>query len=139
MNPSTKVFAILSLSATCGTIIAKAGKDDTAKWRGQKLYEAGFEAAQKYPFPQLNDNKMRQIEKSIEKVCKADQEFELIETLSFLLCGLNDIWSHVNPDNQALLESLFKRIPWVLRLFDPGLDLHDVYNHGHERYEGWAA
>ena len=139
MNSSTKIFTILSLSATMGTVIAKSSTTDTARFRGQKLYEAGFTAAQKYPFPRLNDSKMRQISKSIETICKSDEQFEIVETLSFLLCGLNDIWSHVNPDNQALLESLFKRLPWVLRLFDPGLDLHDVYNHGHERYEGWAA
>jgi len=139
MNSSTKIFTILSLSATCGTIIAKASTSDTAKFRGQKLYEAGFEAAQKYPFPGLNDNKMRQISKSIETICKSDEEFGIVETLSFLLCGLNDVWSHVKPERQELLECLFKRVPWVLKLFDPALDQHDVYNCGHNRYERWKA
>ncbi len=110
-----------------------------ARFRGQKLYEAGFTAAQKYPFPGLNDSKMRQISNSIETICEADKPFEIVETLSFLLCGLNDIYSHFNPERKILLDDLFKRVPWVLRLFDPGLNLHDVYSSGHDRYEKWAV
>ena len=138
MNPSTKVFSILSLASAIGGILGKI-QDEKIAWRGQKLHEAGFEATQKYPFPQLNNSKVRQIKKKVEQICQADTDFEIVETLSFLLCGLDDILIKTNPRNAEFINPVISRVLWCQELFNPKLNTPEIYAAAVGKYEIWAA
>jgi len=139
MNPSTKIFSILSLSAALGQIITKSGADDSAKWRGQKLYEAGLEATGRYPFPQLTKSKLSQIGKKVEEVCKPGEEISIVETLSFLICGLIDIRAKTNFYNWKYIDPVLKRAVWCQEKFDPKYKFDDLHAKALEDYERWTA
>lgn len=139
MNPSTKVFTILSLAAALGQIIAKSDSDDAAKWRGQKLFEAGLDATGRYPFPQLTKSKLSQIGEKIEEVCRPGEDISIVETLSFLVCGLIDIRCKTNPSNWKYIDPVLKRAVWAQEKFDPKYEQDDDHSKALEDYSRWAA
>jgi hypothetical protein len=138
LNPSTKVFAILSLAAALGQIIEKSTGTEAMHWRGQKLQEAGFEAVGKYPFPPLSNSKVRQIGKKIEEVC-CGENISIIETLSFLICGLIDIRAKTNQANWKHIDPVLKRATWCMELFDPRYEMEEIHANAFEQFERWAA
>jgi len=138
MNPSTKVFAILSLASAAGQMIVKSGIDDTAKWRGEKLYESGLNAVGAYPFPVLTKSKIKQIEKKIEEVCKPGEDISVVEILSFLVCGLVDIRCKTKPDNWKHIDPVLKRAVWCQEKFDPKYELEDAHAKAYSDYCAWV-
>jgi hypothetical protein len=138
MNPSTKVFATLSLAAALGQIIQKSTGTDAMHWRGQKLQEAGFDAVGRYPFPPLTDSKVRQIGIKVEEICSGEN-ISVIETLSFLVCGLIDIRSKTNPSNWKYIDPVLKRAVWCQEFFDPKYELDEAHAKAMEDYTRWVS
>lgn len=141
MNASTKVFSILSLAAAIGKILEKSKAEDHAErinWRGSCLHRAGFKAVSSYPFPSMTDNKVKQVGAKVEEVCKSGEEFDIVETLSFLMVGLVDIWSNVNDSNKVFIDPVIRRVRWCMDLFC-GDGTHDeAHVSALKRYEEWV-
>lgn len=137
MNPSTKVFAILSLSAAIGKILSRTKGDDRIIWRGKCLHDAGFKATESYPFPALTNSKIKQIEAKVEQVCKDGEDMNIIETLSFLIVGLTDIRAKMNSSNWAYLDPVLTRAQWCMDLFCGKYAHEDVHEAAYIKYEDW--
>lgn len=139
MKPSTKVFAILSLSAAIGGIMQKAKGPDTIKWRGECLYNSAFKATGDYPFPIIKQSKADQIESKVGEICKEDEEFDVIETLSLLLCGLADIRSYMGARNKLIIDPVMVSAKWAMEIFDPGYKHEQSHINAMESYEKWVS
>ena len=137
MNSSTKVFSVLSLSAAIGKILSKT-EDDRIIWRGKCLHEAGFKATESYPFPALTNSKVKQVERKVSEVCSGD-DLNIIETLSFLICGLVDLRANINRRNWACLDPVLTRAQWAMDLFDGNDDHGDVHEVALAKYEVWIS
>ncbi|RLB94620.1 MAG: hypothetical protein DRH26_00700 [Deltaproteobacteria bacterium] len=135
---STKALTILSLSATAGTIMARE-KDDRAKFRGTKLVEAGWNATAKYASVNKSKSKLRQVGKEIENICPLEEVLNVLEVLSFLLCGLIDLWSHASQNNKRQLDIVIKRVIWCIKLLDPKLNQHEIHLSALDKYESWVV
>jgi len=138
MNPSVKVFSILSLSAAVGKILSETKGDGRIIYRGQKLYEAGLNATGAYPFPALKKSKVKQIERKVDDVCAHGQDINIIETLSFLIIGLTDIRSKVNVRNWFYLDPVLKRVQWCMDLFTGKYSNEDIHESAYAKYEAWV-
>ncbi len=137
MTPSTKVFSLLSLSGAIGMILAK-NDDERISWRGKKLQEAGIKATMEHPYSHLDASKIKQIEKKVNEICQDAENINIVETLSFLLCGLVDLRAHMKPSNWLYLDPVLRRVQWAMDLFD---DHDNEYFHieAYRRYEKWVT
>lgn len=146
MNASTKTFAILSLSAAIGNMMAQSESPDRdpseaekIRWRGKKLAEVGVIAVTKYPLPILTKSKMKQIEKKVDEICRDKDDFIIVEKLAFLVTALVDIRAHIKPERWELIDPILKRTNWAMALFDPKYEQEDLHVRALEAFERWAA
>ncbi len=146
MNASTKTFAILSLSAAIGGLMAKSKSNDRTQneleminWRGQKLAEAGVIAVEKYPLPSLTKSKLKQVEKKVDEVCKHEDEFMIVEKLAFLITALIDIRAHIKPKRWILIDPILTRANWAMQLFDSKYEQEHLHSKAFEAFERWAT
>lgn len=83
----------------------------------------------------IDKSKLKQAEKKIEQVCKDGDVFDIVETLSFLFLGLNDL-GHYCKDKDMIkaVEDVALNFTTV---YDPNLE--DEINHqkAMEKYEKW--
>ena len=102
MNTSTKIFATLSMSAALGKKIQESEDSETIKGLGKSLYEAGFEATGKYPFPGLKIGKCNQISSAVVGLLSSPKFPP--DILSMLIAGLTDIHAKCKPERQEIID-----------------------------------
>lgn len=137
MNPSTKVFATLSLAAAIGKKTETMGKgicDDEIKNRGKRLHDAGYSASEKYPFQGLTIKKIIQIGDAVKGLLGGKQT--QYSVISMVIAGLVDIRAKCNPDRWPLIDPVIDCAKDCLDLFqaDEQADI-DAF----ERYQEWAS
>ena len=133
MNPSTKVFATLSLSAAVGKKIRKMEDSETLNALGESLYKAGYEATGKYPYPALSSSKTRQIINAVGAMLHSP--LEPPEILSMLIAGLADIYAKVKPGRQDIIDPVIYCAQACLDAYDYEPDHTAAW----ERYQKWVA
>ena len=132
MKPSVKVFATLSLSAAVGKKIQTMEVGEDRKALGSSLYDAGYEATGKYPYPALSAKKIGQIVDAVEGLIASPTEPQVI--LSMLIAGLVDIHAHVKPERQEILDPVIYCAQACLDSYPGEIDHDEAYN----RYCMWA-
>ena len=100
MSPSTKIFATLSLSAAVGKKIQTIDESETRAALGESLYNVGYEATGKYPYPELTASKKQQIYDAVQSLLSGPTEPEAL--LSMLIAGLIDIHAKCKPARQTI-------------------------------------
>lgn len=133
MNPSTKVFATLSLSAAVGKKIQTVDESKTLKALGESLYNAGYEATGKYPYPALSSSKTRQIINAVGVMLHSP--LEPPEILSMLIAGLTDIYAKVKPGRQDIIDPVIYCAQACLDAYPDEPDHCAAW----ERYQKWVA
>ena len=124
MNTSTKIFATLSLSAAVGQKIQDMNESETLNALGASLYDVGYKATGKYPYPALSKNKTNQILYAVESLLS--RPFEPPDILSMLIAGLIDIRAKCKPERYALIDPVVAAAQDCLNIYD---DLFWLDNH----------
>ena len=132
MNPSTKIFATLSLSAAVGKKIQNMGESKTLKALGESLYNAGYESTGKYQYPTLSASKTRQILDAVGRMLNS--AVEPPEILSMLIAGLTDIYAKVKPGRQDIIDPVIYCAQACLDAYDYEPDHTAAW----DRYQAWV-
>jgi len=149
MSPSQKKILIFALAVGFRDMIIKQlnqtpthlmseqeikDRDMTA-WRAIKLAEAGQAAIDKNGYIKVDNSMVRRAKRKINQLYKDGEEFEIVEALSFLLLGLQELQTHCN--DTTYIDPIEKRAMWFTKLFDPRLENEDVHANALRRYEAW--
>ena len=134
MTPSLKKLCIFSLATGLGQMISAQTDDDATRWRAAKLGEAGQNAIDRC-HAKVDASRVKQVQEKIAQVCKDGEEFDLVETLSFLLLGLMEL-QHYSPGDSRI-KTLIKRAMWFTRLYDPRLEDDATHEAAYRRFEAW--
>ena len=116
MNPSTKVFATLALSAALGHKIKTQSTDKTLVSLAEELHKSGFEATSKYPYTALTVSKTVQILNAVGSLLSSPLKPQ--ETLSMLIAGLVDVQAKVKNERKDLIEPVIHCAQACLDSFD---------------------
>ena len=133
MTPSTKIFATLSLAAAVGEKIKNMNESETHKALGGSLYDAGYEATGKYPYPALSTSKTRQILDAVESMLSSPLEPQ--EILSMLIAGMVDINAKCKKERQLIIDPVIYCAQACLDAYHDEPD-HDA---AFERYQKWTT
>ena len=133
MNPSTKIFATLSLSAAVGKKIQTMDESETLKSLGESLYDVGYEATGKYPYPALSVSKTNQILSAVETML--DSPLEPAEIISMLIAGLVDIQAKCKQERKSIIDPVIYCAQACLDAYPVEPDHAAAWN----RYERWTA
>lgn len=134
MNPSTKIFATLSLAAAVGKKIQTMKMSNLdQKALGGSLCDVSREAAGLYPFPTLSVSKIVQVFNAVSGLLSGPTEPQVI--LSMLIAGLVDIHAKCKPERQRIIDPVIYCAQACLDAYTDEMD-HDA---AFERYQRWAA
>ncbi len=115
MNTSTKVFAMLSLSAAVGEKI-KNTESGYLSEAGEKLRSAGFIATGAYPSAALTGKKTEEIADAVMRLLSTP--LEPPDILSMLIAGLVDIRAKCKPERYALIDPVVDAAQACLNIYD---------------------
>ena len=137
MNPATKSLALFSMTTAMGHFLANSTGSDALKWRGQKLYEAGFTAAKKYKTTKIGKSRLRQVDRKIDEAFPSDESLNILENLSFLLMGMVDLSGHSKNKSRTNIDLVYKRLVWCIRLLDPKREDHKIHDRAWKKFTKW--
>lgn len=134
MNPSTKIFATLSLAAAVGKKIQTMDMSNSCqKALGESLHSVGHEATELYPYPALTVSKTVQVFNAVAGLLSGLTEPQAL--LSMLIAGLVDIYAKCKPERKAIIDPVIYCAQACLDAYPCEID-HDA---AFERYERWAS
>ena len=133
MNPSTKIFATLSLSAAVDKKINRLEECKHKQALGESLYAAGYEATGKYPYSTLSQKKISQIVEAVESLLSGPTEPQII--LSMIIAGLVDIHAKCKLERKIIIYPVIYCAQACLDAYHVEIDHEKAF----ERYERWAA
>ena len=135
-----KISSILALCVTVSDLLIKhskksfVGKEaEIIEWRSEKLLEISSETLKSYIYDDFNKKDLKKIEKFIDKFFPKNDDLDIVECISFIMCAIEDIIRHSQKHKKNLF-LLHKRLKWVLDFFDPKLDKIDIYNSAKNKY-----
>ena len=137
MNTATKKICLFALAiGVADMIIEQTPKTDKGYdkiiWRAKKLREAGKLTLDKCHVKK-DMNAVRKAKKYTDVLWKNSVTFNVLEVMSFLFAGLNDL-AHYGAD----VELLEKRVLWFLKLYKGSLDDEDLNGRMMKQYEDWC-
>lgn len=133
MSPSTKVFATLSLAAAVGQKIQNMGSNETIKALGKSLYDVGYEATGKYPYPALSTSKTTQILDAVDALLNSP--LGPPEILSRLVAGLVDIHAKCKQDRKEIIDPVIYCAQACLDAYPDEVDHEAAW----KAYQRWTA
>ena len=144
MKPSLKKVCIFSLAAGIGKMINsqihKFDMDDERKkltlWNANQIAIAGEKALMKCGI-KIDNSRLKQSTKKINEAAiqQNDNSFDVLETLSFLFLGLNDI-THYSK-NKTYIKDVEDAALNFMVMYDPNLEKDDVHIIAAEKYQRW--
>ena len=136
MNLSIKKLCLFSLCDSVGQIMTEQGKNETTKWRGLKLHEAGELAIKKCNI-KVDKPMLKKVSEKINEVYEDGKEVDILNALLFLLVGLCDL--NDNGSNDPVVDLLIRRTDWAVNLWDKKLNKIEAYDLAVKMYERWRA
>jgi len=133
MTPALKKLCIYGLATGIGEMLQKQSRDEQVQWRALKLAEAG-QALIDCCQVKIDRSMISRVEKKIDQVCKNKAQYDVVEMLSFLFLGIQELQHYSDSER---LKTLEKRALWFTRLFDPKLEA-SVHELAYKRYERWV-
>lgn len=134
MTPSLKKLTILGLATGIAQMLLDQSDDAKVHWRSQVLYQASQLAVDKCNVT-VDKSRLRQAQVKIDEVCLDGQDFDIVDMLSFLLIGLDDLQTHCK--DISMINVMIKRTNWLLQYFDPKLESAKIFEDVHGRYLEW--
>lgn len=144
MTPPLKKLVIFGLAAGIGKMVTsqadQMGMDETQKdlviWNAEQIARAGDAAIDKCHV-RVDASRMRQAHKKIDQVCKDGGEFDLVEALSFLFLGLNDLFIFCK--DKAIIKAIEDAALNFATIYDPNLEDESIHRAAMKKYEDWLA
>ncbi|MBC8184931.1 hypothetical protein H8E88_27885 [candidate division KSB1 bacterium] len=133
MTPSLKKLCIYGLATGVGEMLQKQSRDEHVQWRALKLAEAGQALIDNCKI-KIDSSMVNRVEKKIDQICKNKGQYDVVEMLSFLILGVQELRHY---SDSKRLKTLEKRAIWFTRLFDPKLEA-SVHELAYKRYERWV-
>ena len=137
MKPALKKLCLFGLSEGIGKMLINQTDDEKVKWRATKLKEAGNYAIKNCRI-KIDKTKLKQTERKIESIYEDQSEFDIITMLSFILCGVNDLFFFSKDKNNKSLLLLEKRLVWFIKYYDPKLENEDIHQKAFKKYYKWV-
>jgi len=137
MNTYLKKLCIFGLATGVGNMLQNQSKDEQVKWRARKLSEAG-QALIDTCQVKVDSSSFSRSKLKIDQVNHDHEQFDVLETVSFVLLGTQEL-RHYATDDQYIkrLELLNKRAIWFMKLFDPTFK-SKVHETAYKKYYEWT-
>lgn len=143
MTPALKKVCIFSLAAGIGKMINsqihKFDMDDERRkltvWNANQIAIAGEKALKKCEI-KIDNSRLKQSTKKINEAAiqQNDDSFDVLETLSFLFCGLNDISLY---SDEIYIKNVEDAALNFMVMYDPNLEKDDIHAIAVDKYERW--
>ena len=128
-----KKLCIFCLATGVGQMIIDQTDDDKVAWRALKLSESGQKCIDNCQV-KIDSSAVKRVKAKIDQICKHKDEYDIVEMLSFLVYGVQELIMHYS--KSEMLENLEKRALWFIKIYDPKFEAN-VHEIAYKRYEEW--
>ncbi len=148
MNTSLKKICIFALATSIGQMVISQchkfnmddGEKKTTIWNADQISKAGDTALELCGI-KVDKSRLKQASRKIDELKKDGDEFDILETLSFIFLGIQDfqVGRKKYATSQPYLQDLEDACLNFLTQYDPNLEKDDIHKKANEKYQTWVA
>ena len=151
MNASTKKLCIYGLATGLGIMIRERLGNEAEEFKDLSEIErqvildntAEIQAAGQYAIDhtilhdkvKVDRSRLRQVHRKVEEVCKDGEEYDVVETLSFLFLGLAELEFYCR--DKKKIETVKDAALNFMTVYDPNLENEEIHKAANDKYNQW--